>query len=71
MELFEYAAWLRPTNQEKKNGKTGELFTLHARIVLAKDIESAKTLAVVDATTRAPELRNCSDRLEVAVRPFC
>ena len=71
MGLFEYAAWLRPTDQEKKNGKTGELFTHHAHLVLAKDIESAKTLAVVDATTRAPLLKDCIDRLEVAVRPFC
>lgn len=62
---FEFVCYLMETDGEK-----ALLLTESPQLVLARDADHAKTLAVSEMTKKSLVSESTLDRLEVAVRPF-
>jgi hypothetical protein len=69
-QIFEYVIVLHPTDKDRKDGKHAEIVA-GPNVLLARDIEVAKTRAIMELAKKDEIVMGTEDRLEVAVRPFC
>ncbi len=67
MKLYEYAVILHPTDKEREDGKTAEI-VVPVTAIVAKDENEVRLIA---ARNIAGPALSATDRVEVAVRPFC
>ena len=67
MKVFEYVAWLKPTEKEFKDG-IGATIIVQPKTVMANDQGAALLMAGKDIPE---EYTDKLSRVGVAVRPFC
>ena len=72
MKMYEYVAWLKPTQKEQKNGEV-EILTPHPKVISADDDKQALRRAVVQAHADlmkggAQPPDSTLDRLDICVR---
>jgi hypothetical protein len=68
--IFEYLIVEHPTPKDKEKGVKERLITEEVKLIVAKDLENAKTLALIQMGKDASLADYDDQRVEVIVRPF-